>query len=63
MRSNSLNRLLRFAAHLTPDTAGDSAVEAARQRDWLDQHGRLTAEGLQLVSALDEQEGTRSVFR
>lgn len=63
MRLISPNRLLRFTAQLTPICSCDFAAEAAGQRDWLDQHGRLTAQGLHGLSALDEHAGTRRALR
>jgi hypothetical protein len=35
----------------------------ARQRCWLDERGAPTKEGLEMLRALSDQQGTRSVFR
>jgi hypothetical protein len=52
-------RILSFASHLGPR----DPETAARGRNWIDETGRPTEEGLGLVRALAEQQATRSVFR
>lgn len=53
--------ILAFAAHLEGPMT--DPMTKALQRDWLDQTGAPTADGIALVSALTDQDGTRTVFR
>lgn len=54
-------RILAFATQVgAPDTPPE---DTARTRGWLDDTGALTDEGRDLLKSLDDQSGTRSVFR
>ncbi|CAM4399161.1 hypothetical protein [Palleronia rufa] len=54
-------RILTFATQVgAPDTPPE---DTARARGWLDDAGAPTDEGRALVKSLDDQTGTRSVFR
>ncbi len=53
--------ILAFASHLD-DPKKDPELKA-RDRRWLDGAGQPTEDGLQLISAIGEQAGTRTAFR
>lgn len=54
-------RLLAFAGQI--GASGHSPEETARNRGWLDDAGEVTGEGRKALVELEEQAGTRSVFR
>jgi hypothetical protein len=54
--------ILSFAAHVGR-ASKTGPEEVARRRNWLDGSGAVTAEGDELIRALDEQAATRTVFR
>jgi hypothetical protein len=57
-------QILAFATHLCePGTASGTPEGAARVRGWLDDEGRPTDTGRELVDAIREQRATRSVIR
>ena len=53
--------ILSFAAHI--GGAGAPPEDVARRRNWLDEAGRTTADGLALLDALGDQSKTRTAFR
>lgn len=58
---SDLSRILAFAVHVgSPDTPPE---ETARARGWIDDDGRPTDEGREMLKSLGDQVGTRSVFR
>mgnify|MGYP005851911719 CR=1 FL=1 len=57
------HRILSLAAHLEDGDPSAAALEAARQRGWIDPAGTPTQDGRRLAAALAEQAGTRTVFR
>jgi hypothetical protein len=59
--SDDLSRILAFARQVGEPAADPGTV--ARARNWLDEAGRITADGLALLRSLADQEGTRTVFR
>lgn len=60
--SNPRETILAFARHIAPAGSG-SPEEAARGRNWIGEAGEVTAEGEDLLAALNEQSHTRTVFR
>lgn len=54
-----IHRILSFAAFLS----GPDPEAAARRRAWMDDAGRPTRDGLELVRAILDQRGTRSSIR
>lgn len=59
---NAATRLEAFAGQLARKE-GESPADAARRRGWVDETGQPTAEGRELLKALDEQRQTRSALR
>jgi hypothetical protein len=60
--SEARSRILAFAAHV--GRADREPPEAtARLRNWLSPEGEVTEDGMALVTALEEQAATRTVFR
>ncbi|NKX43410.1 hypothetical protein [Roseicyclus persicicus] len=57
-----LTRILAFAAHVGRGES-QSPEAVARRRNWITTDGEVTADGLSLLSALDDQRETRTVFR
>ncbi|MEM8812533.1 MAG: hypothetical protein AAGF59_07945 [Pseudomonadota bacterium] len=57
------NQIIDFAGQLTADRESRSALSVAKENNWLDTRGLPTDRGLELVKALEDQQGTRSVFR
>ncbi len=53
--------IVQFASQIC--AADERGETYARARGWLDEAGRATADGLGLLHAIQEQRGTRSVFR
>jgi hypothetical protein len=60
---DDLSVVLGFAQMLSGGANGDEVSRLATDRGWLDGSGRLTAAGDQLARALQQQNGTRTVFR
>ena len=56
-------RILSIAQHLAPVNRDADAFDAARERNWLDHNGAPTRLGEDLVRAMEQQSGTRTVFR
>ncbi len=56
-------RILRVAAYLNDAQPRRPAADLARERGWLGPEGEPTPDGRDLVDALMDQAGTRSVFR
>ncbi|MEL6960703.1 MAG: hypothetical protein AAGL89_17325 [Pseudomonadota bacterium] len=61
MSVNVTAKIVAFAAHV--GNPNRDPVEKACNRGWLDASAAPTQDGMALVSALDEQLGTRSTFR
>ena len=59
--TNDISKLLAFARQVGEPLADPASV--ARARNWLDDAGRITVDGMALLRSLTDQEGTRSVFR
>lgn len=55
------DRILAFAHQIGAESR--SAEEVAIRRGWLDADGNPTADGEDLITALDDQSATRTVFR
>ncbi|SPJ25108.1 hypothetical protein [Palleronia abyssalis] len=54
-------RILQMATHMgSPDTPPE---KTARNRGWLDEDGLPTDEGREMLKAMGDQQGTRTVFR
>lgn len=60
---DELSVVLGFTQLLCGGGNVDEVSRLATERGWLDARGQLTATGGQLVRALLEQSGTRTVFR
>ena len=60
---DDLSVVLGFAQMLSGGGNVDEVSHLATDRGWLDARGRLTAAGDQLARALQQQGGTRTVFR
>ena len=60
-----VDQILFFAGQISGHvaTSDDDARRIAQDKGWLDQLGRLTAEGAELLQAFREQCDTRTVFR
>ena len=59
-----IEKIVAFATHLSdPAAEGDAAVEAAKDRGWLDGDGRPTQTGRDLANAIEDQRATRSAIR
>ncbi len=59
-----IEKIVAFATHLSdPAAEGDAAVDAAKERGWLDGEGRPTDTGRDLAKAIDDQRATRSAIR
>ena len=54
------SQILTFAEHVG---ASDDAETVAKRRGWLDDAGEPTEEGREVIEALGDQDGTRTVFR
>jgi hypothetical protein len=61
MTADDTSKILAFARQVGEPQADPASV--ARARNWLDEAGRITADGLALLRSLTDQEGTRTVFR
>ncbi|MCU0908783.1 MAG: hypothetical protein MUF73_15410 [Rhodobacteraceae bacterium] len=59
--ADDISKIIAFAAQVGEPLADPAAV--ARTRNWLDETGRITADGAALLRSLTDQEGTRTVFR
>lgn len=55
-------QIVAFAAHIGRSDLRQPEV-IARRRNWLDAAGNPTADGLDLLTALSDQDATRTVFR
>ena len=58
--------LLSFVAQIAPETRSDTpggAHEYAERRGWVTSTGDLTPAGAGVLKSLQEQSGTRSIFR
>jgi hypothetical protein len=60
--SEARTRILAFAAHVGRSDR-ELPEATARRRNWLSPEGDVTEDGLALVTALEEQSATRTVFR
>jgi hypothetical protein len=60
---DDLSVVLGFAQMLSEGGNVDEVSHLAADRGWLDASGRLTAAGNQLARALQQQSGTRTIFR
>ena len=60
---DDLSVVLGFAQMLSEGGNVDEVSHLATDRGWLDASGRLTAAGNQLARALQQQSGTRTIFR
>jgi hypothetical protein len=61
--STLLQVILVIENYLSHLGFGSEGVRAAQARGWVDQSGRATEEGKQLVLAIADQVGTRSALR
>jgi len=59
--AHDISRILAFARQVGEPLSDPATV--ARARNWLDEAGRITGDGLALLRSLTDQEGTRTVFR
>ncbi len=60
--ATAADQIVAFAAHIgRRDARTPEAI--AQRRNWLDAAGNPTPDGLALLSALNEQDATRTVFR
>ncbi len=57
------HKILAVAEHLKDGEPPRPAFDVARERGWIDPEGEPTKDGRDLVAALGEQAGTRTVFR
>ena len=62
MSEDVVATIIRYAAAMFGEKEV-AAAEAARRQGWLDEEGRPTKAGRELVEAIADQKGTRSVFR
>jgi hypothetical protein len=60
---DDLSVVLGFAQMLSGGGNVDEVSRLATDRGWLDTSGQLTAAGDQLARALQQQSGTRTIFR
>jgi hypothetical protein len=60
---DDLSIVLGFTEMLSDCETADEVSRRAADHGWLDAGGQLTASGHQLVRALLQQSGTRTVFR
>ena len=60
---DDLSVVLGFTQMLSDGGNVDEVSRLATDRGWLDASGQLTAAGDQLARALQQQSGTRTVFR
>jgi hypothetical protein len=60
---DDLSIVLGFTEMLSDCETPDEVSRRAADHGWLDAHGQLTVSGHQLVRALLQQSGTRTVFR
>jgi hypothetical protein len=60
---DDLSIVLGFTEMLSGGEDVDEVSRLATVRGWLDARGQLTVSGHQLARALQQQSGTRSVFR
>ena len=58
--SDDRNQVLFWAAQLAGHTENRDAEHVARERGWLDQDGRVTESGEDLLAAFADQSGTVS---
>ena len=61
MQCDIKDEIVTFARHLGKPDANPERL--ARARDWLGPDGQPTEDGHALVTALRDQDGTRSTFR
>lgn len=64
--SEPTSLLLSFVAQIAPETRSSTpggAHDYAHRRGWVTEAGDLTPEGAVVLKSLQEQSGTRSIFR
>jgi hypothetical protein len=61
--STEVDQILFFAGQISGHSGTSNARRVAQDKGWLDQSGRLTGAGSELLQAFREQSHTRTVFR